>query len=84
MILSRSNLRFPSLNDFFDAVDGSYCTYTADGITGNSPKIDPVYPDNLPGGYKGKTQCGVYPLTRLVPIAEAKGAITCSSADDIP
>jgi tripeptidyl-peptidase-1 len=33
----------------------SYCTYSAYGETGNDPKIDPVYPDNREGGYKGKS-----------------------------
>jgi tripeptidyl-peptidase I len=37
------------LNTFLDALDGSYCKYTYDGLTGNSPGIDPVYPDSLPG-----------------------------------
>lgn len=31
-------------NNFLDALDGSYCTYTAYGITGNSPGYDTVYP----------------------------------------
>ncbi|KAI2787404.1 Aorsin [Penicillium oxalicum] len=53
-------------NTFLDALDGSYCTYSAYGETGNDPKIDPVYPDNRPGGYKGKLQCGVYKPTNVI------------------
>ncbi|TVY55396.1 Aorsin, partial [Lachnellula suecica] len=49
-------------NTFLDALDGSYCTYSAFGETGNDP-IDPVYPDTQGSGsqaYKGALQCGVY------------------------
>lgn len=59
------------LNTFFDSIDGSYCNYTAFGITGDSPGIDPVYPDNsnLTGAYKGQLECGTYQLTRVVSIS---------------
>ncbi|KAJ5438830.1 Aorsin [Penicillium daleae] len=53
-------------NTFLDALDGSYCTYSAYGETGNDPSIDPVYPDTRPGGYKGKLQCGVYKPTNVI------------------
>ena len=36
-------------NTFLDALDGSYCTYSAYGITGDSPGVDPTYPDPNPG-----------------------------------
>lgn len=55
-----------TFNTFLDALDGSYCNYTAYGITGDSPKIDPVYPDPHAGGYKGQLQCGVYKPTRVI------------------
>ena len=61
------------LNTFLDALDGSYCTYSAYGITGNSPGIDPVYPDPQPGGYNGPLQCGVYTPTRVVSISYGFG-----------
>ena len=32
-------------NTFFDAIDGSYCTYSAFGETGNDPVLDPKYPN---------------------------------------
>jgi tripeptidyl-peptidase I len=57
------------LNPFLDSIDGSYCNYTAYGITGNSPDVDAVYPDPLPGGYKGQLECGTYILTRVVSIS---------------
>lgn len=41
------------LNTFLDALDGSYCNYTAYGITGDSPGLDPSYPDTNAGGYNG-------------------------------
>lgn len=56
------------LNNFFDGIDGSYCTYSAYGETGNSP-LDPPYPDPNPGGYKGQLQCGVYKPTNVISIS---------------
>lgn len=56
------------LNNFLDAIDGSYCTYTAFGETGNSP-LDPPYPDPQAGGYKGQLQCGVYKPTNVISIS---------------
>ncbi|KAJ6172130.1 Aorsin [Penicillium chermesinum] len=53
-------------NTFLDALDGSYCTYSAYGETGDDPNIDPVYPDPAAGGYKGKLQCGVYKPTNVI------------------
>lgn len=63
------------LNTFFDSIDGSYCDYSAFGITGNSPGIDASYPDPLPGGYKGKLECGTYELTRVVSISYGEAEI---------
>ena len=56
------------LNNFLDAIDGSYCSYSAFGETGNSP-LDPPYPDPNPGGYKGGLQCGVYKPTNVISIS---------------
>ncbi|KAH6681702.1 peptidase S8/S53 domain-containing protein [Halenospora varia] len=53
-------------NTFLDALDGSYCTYSAYGETGNDPNIDPVYPDPTAGGYKGQLQCGVFKPTNVI------------------
>lgn len=55
-----------------DAIDGSYCTYSAYGETGSctDPECaDPVYPDPAPGGYKGQLQCGVYEPTNVISIS---------------
>jgi tripeptidyl-peptidase-1 len=54
------------LNIFLDALEGSYCTYSAYNITGDSPAIDSMYPDLLPGGYKGQLQCGEYTPTQVI------------------
>ncbi|KAJ5618801.1 subtilisin-like protein [Penicillium lagena] len=53
-------------NTFLDALDGSYCSYSAYGETGDDPEIDPTFPDPRPGGYKGKLQCGVYKPTNVI------------------
>ncbi|KAH6604060.1 protease s8 tripeptidyl peptidase [Trichoderma cornu-damae] len=56
-------------NTFFDAIDGSYCTYSAFGETGNDANLDPKYPDPNPGGYKGPLMCGVYKPTNVITIS---------------
>lgn len=57
------------LNTFLDAIDGSYCTYSAFGETGDLPGVDPVYPDPSPGGYKGQLMCGVYAPTSVISVS---------------
>ncbi len=62
-----SNETIPGyMNTFLDALDGSYCNYSAYGITGDSPGIDAQYPDPLPGGYKGKQMCGTFTPARVI------------------
>ncbi|KAK8117373.1 uncharacterized protein PG998_005654 [Apiospora kogelbergensis] len=59
-------------NTFLDAIDGSYCTYSAFGETGDctEPRCrDPAYPDPNPGGYTGQLQCGVYKPTNVISIS---------------
>ncbi|CAK7273935.1 hypothetical protein SEPCBS119000_005913 [Sporothrix epigloea] len=59
-------------NTFFDAIDGSYCSFSAFNETGNcvTPDcLDPSYPDDAPGGYKGQLQCGVYKPTNVISIS---------------
>lgn len=53
-------------NTFLDALDGSYCNYTAYGETGDDPAIDPIYPDPAAGGYKGQLECGVFTPTKVI------------------
>ncbi|KAH6647170.1 peptidase S8/S53 domain-containing protein [Truncatella angustata] len=57
------------LNTFLDALDGSYCTKTAYGITGDSAGIDASYPDTAPGGYNKTEMCGVYTPTKVISIS---------------
>ncbi|KAK1094090.1 hypothetical protein LTR48_001037 [Friedmanniomyces endolithicus] len=54
-------------NTFLDSIDGSYCTYSAYGETGNDPHLDPTYPD--PNGYQGQLMCGVYKPTNVISIS---------------
>jgi len=59
-----------NFNTFFDAIDGSYCTYCADGECGDDPDLDPTYPDDSSrSGYQGKLQCGVYKPTNVMSIS---------------
>lgn len=63
-------------NTFLDAIDGSYCTYSAYGETGDCTVeacLDPAYPDPNPGGYKGQLQCGVYKPTNVISISYGDG-----------
>lgn len=55
-------------NTFLDAIDGSYCTFSAYGETGDA-SIDPTYPDPSVGGYKGKLECGVYKPTNVMSLS---------------
>ena len=64
------------LNTFFDALDGSYCTFSAFGETGDA-SIDPKYPDPL-GGYTGQRQCGVYKPANVISISYGE------QEDDLP
>lgn len=59
-----NDVRTGSMNTFLDALDGSYCSYTAYGITGDSPQYDAIYPD--PNGYEGDLMCGVYKPTNVI------------------
>ncbi|KAL6807472.1 subtilisin-like protein [Trichoderma sp. SZMC 28013] len=65
---------------WLNAIDGSYCNYTAFGETGNDPEIDPTYPDNhenpgdpdggIPEGwYRGPPQCGTAKSTNVYSIS---------------
>ena len=56
-------------NTLLDAIDGSYCNYSAFGETGDAPGIDPEYPDPRKGGYKGKAQCGIYKPTNVLSLS---------------
>ncbi|KAH8883712.1 subtilisin-like protein [Thozetella sp. PMI_491] len=63
------------MNTFLDAIDGSYCSYSAFGETGDCTDevcADPVYPDRQfpsPVGYQGDLQCGVFAPTKVISIS---------------
>lgn len=77
--INQSSVTTPYLgfyNTFFDALDGSYCTYSAYGETGDCTAaecLDPIYPDPNEGGYKGNLQCGVYEPTNVISISYGGG-----------
>jgi tripeptidyl-peptidase-1 len=46
------------------------------GETGNSPTIDPIYPDTThPDGYLGKLECGIYKPTPVISMSYGQGEI---------
>ena len=51
-----------SFNNFLDSIDGSYCSFQG----GDDPTQDGVYPDPLPGGYKGPENCGGFAATKVI------------------
>ena len=57
------------LDTFLDAIDGSFCTYSSYGQTGDNSTMDPTYPDPRPGGYKGQLKCGVYKPTNVISVS---------------
>lgn len=52
-------------NTFLDSIDGSYCTFSAYGETGNDPDWDPTYPGSFVN-YTGAEQCGIYKAPNVV------------------
>ncbi len=59
---------------FYDAIDGSYCTYSAYGETGDCSDAacrDPAYPNRF--GFGGALQCGVYEPTNVISISYGGG-----------
>lgn len=58
---------------FLDALDGSFCTYSAFGQKGNNNTVDPIYPDPHTGGYKGPLQCGKYEPPNVISISYLDG-----------
>ena len=43
-------------------MDASYCTFEG----GDVPIEDGIYPDPLPGGYKGPESCGIIPPPHVI------------------
>lgn len=55
------------LNNFLDAIDGSYCSVPMP--TDGGGNLDPPYPHNVPGGYNKPLQCGVYKATNVISVS---------------
>lgn len=49
-------------NTWLDAIDGSYCTYSSNGETGDDANIDPVYT-------AAKHMCGKYTPTNVISLS---------------
>ncbi|CAG8952783.1 hypothetical protein HYFRA_00009028 [Hymenoscyphus fraxineus] len=56
-------------NTFLDALDGSYCTFSAYNETGNHPILDQSYPDTNIGGWAGQLMCGTFKPTNVVSLS---------------
>lgn len=54
-----------SFDNWLDAVDGSFCTFEG----GDDPNEDGIYPDPLPGGFKGNESCGIVAPPHTVSIS---------------
>ncbi|KAK6333681.1 hypothetical protein TWF730_003865 [Orbilia blumenaviensis] len=65
------------LNNYLDGIDGSYCSFSAFGITGNSndtdSPLDPPYPNpknvGEPGAFPGPLDCGTQDPTYVTSIS---------------
>ncbi|KAI8965487.1 subtilisin-like protein [Daldinia sp. FL1419] len=89
--LYSSNGYFGLFNTFLDAIDGSYCNYSAYGETGDNLQYDPSYPNykNVtapgkpepfdPGTYKGQRMCGVYKPTNVISISYSRAESSYST-----
>ncbi|KAI1643203.1 subtilisin-like protein [Daldinia loculata] len=89
--LHSSNAYFGLFNTFLDAIDGTYCNYSAYGETGDNSQYDPSYPNyrNVtapgrpepfdPGTYKGERMCGTYKPTHVISISYSRAESTYST-----
>ncbi|KAJ6261590.1 Tripeptidyl-peptidase [Drechslerella dactyloides] len=75
---TQANYIYPGfLNNFFDGIDGSYCSFEAFGLNGNSNgtdnPLDPPYPNpdsaGKPGAYPGPLDCGTVKPTYVTSIS---------------
>jgi tripeptidyl-peptidase-1 len=73
----QTNYYYKGFGDtLLDALDGSFCTYSAFGQKGNNNSVDPVYPDvhaPEPEGYKGPLQCGIYTPPKVISFSYGPG-----------
>ncbi|KAJ7200324.1 subtilisin-like protein [Mycena pura] len=66
-------------DNWLDAVDGTFCTFEG----GDDPDQDGIYPDPLPGGFKGPESCGIIrpPHTVSISYSQDEATITARSAN---
>ncbi|KAF8073566.1 subtilisin-like protein [Lyophyllum atratum] len=63
-------------DNWIDAVDESFCTFEG----GDDPTQDGIYPDPLPGGFKGPESCGIIAPPNVVSISYGQDESTVTPA----
>ncbi|TFK40519.1 Pro-kumamolisin, activation domain-containing protein [Crucibulum laeve] len=66
-------------DNWLDAVDASFCKFEG----GDDPTQDGIYPDRLPGGFKGPESCGIVkpPFTVSVSYGQDESSVTPAFAN---
>lgn len=65
-----------SFDNWLDAVDGSFCTFEG----GDDPDEDGIYPDPLPGGFKGNESCGIIAPPNVISTSYGQDEVTFTPA----
>ncbi|EIM86260.1 uncharacterized protein STEHIDRAFT_58060 [Stereum hirsutum FP-91666 SS1] len=65
-----------SFNNWLDAVDASFCTFEG----GDDPTQDGIYPDPLPGGFKGPESCGIISPPNVVSVSYGQDEASVTAA----
>ncbi|KII91002.1 hypothetical protein PLICRDRAFT_684337 [Plicaturopsis crispa FD-325 SS-3] len=65
-----------SFNNWLDAVDASFCTFEG----GDDPTQDGIYPDPLPGGFKGPESCGIVKPPNVVSVSYGQDESSVTAA----
>ncbi|KAF8993521.1 subtilisin-like protein [Cyathus striatus] len=63
-------------DNWLDAVDASFCTFES----GDDPEQDGIYPDPLPGGFKGPESCGIVTPPKTVSVSYLQDESTVTPA----
>ncbi|KAF8194430.1 subtilisin-like protein [Mycena galopus ATCC 62051] len=68
-------------DNYLDAIDGSFCTFEGgdDPTQASLGTRDGIYPDPLPGGFKGPESCGIIPPPHTISISYAQDEVTISA-----
>ncbi|KAL5531108.1 hypothetical protein ACEPAG_3984 [Sanghuangporus baumii] len=62
-------------DNWLDAVDASFCTFEG----GDDPEQDGIYPDPMPGGFKGPESCGIIKPPNVVSVSYGQDEVTISA-----